>query len=505
VWRARPFLLFMILRTTLVLLVSCASLAAAEKPATRPVLRLTLHKAIELALSRNFSIEVQHFEPEIARQQVIRELGRFDPVLDISAGRTENSVRNTFNGIERLTVNDVRRGDSLSIGVGGISAWGTTYDLRIGADNSLGTFNGFNDNFTTDATISLRQPLLQGAGADANLAQLRIARNNVLVSEWQMRDRVIAVVTDTITAYNDLHLAQESLRVATGFRDLARRLVAENSRKLEVGTMIPLDVTQAQAEAASREEAVILAQRAILDTANFLKQLVTRDIERMLDVTVEIAPPNSPPFKANVNAAIADALTLRPDYRQAKLDIERRNITLAFTRDQAQPRLDLTASLSLLGFAGDLDSSVGRVPRRDSTGWTVGAIFSVPVPNREGRGAVVAAQLSAAQSVINLQRIEQQIVVDVDNASGAVTTSRQRIESTQVARKLAAESSQAADERLRIGQGRTFEALELQKRLAEAEFAELRAQSDYNKAVAQFDRQTGTTLRVHRVVIEEPR
>src|SRR5689334_9471294 len=102
----------MILRTILVLLVSFATLGAAEKPVARPVLRLTLHKAIELALARNFSLEVQRFDPEIAKQQVTRELGRFDPVLDASIGRTENTVRSSFDGIQRFALDDVRRGDS---------------------------------------------------------------------------------------------------------------------------------------------------------------------------------------------------------------------------------------------------------------------------------------------------------------------------------------------------------------------------------------------------------
>ena len=88
---------------------------------------------------------------------------------------------------------------------------------------------------------------------------------------------------------------------------------------------------------------------------------------------------------ANVPAGIADALQIRPDYRQAIIDIENRRITIAFRKDQALPRFDLQASLSLLGFDNDFGTSFDRVPRRDQTAWTIGAIFSVPIPNREGR------------------------------------------------------------------------------------------------------------------------
>ena len=94
------------------------------------------------------------------------------------------------------------------------------------------------------------------------------------------------------------------------------------------------------------------------------------------------------------------------------------------------------------------------------------------------------------------------MVVDVDNASGQVITSRQRIVSTSEASRLAEESLDAGQERLRAGTGTTFEVLELQKRLIEAEAAELRARADYNKAVSEYERQTGTALRKHGVVLK---
>lgn len=481
-----------------------ASAPAADRPAPRPVLRLTLEKAIELSLARNFTLEVQRFEPRIAQQRVTQELGRFDPRFDFSIDRSEDTQRSTFDGASHFPFTDITRTDRFSTGLGGTTPWGMDYDLRLSSSNRTGTFNSFDESFTSEAAFSLRQPLLRDAGPAANLAQLRIARNNVMVSEWQLRQRIIDVITNTVAAYNNLQQSIENLRVARGFRDLALQLVNDNSRRVEIGVMSPLNVTTARAEAAAREEAVIVAERRIKDNENFLKQLITRDIESLLDIRLEIAPPPTPPFSASVRDGIAQALTLRPDYRQALLEIERRDISLAFTKNQALPRLDLESSLSLLGFENDFGSSVNRIPRRDRTAWTVGAIFSVPIPHREGRGAVVAAQLSAAQSLVNLKALEQQIVVDVDNASGAVITARQRIDSTEEAYRLAIESLDAGQERLRAGTGTTFEVLELQRNLADAEFAKLRARTDYNKAVSEYHRQVGSTLGVHHVVIDEP-
>ena len=483
-----------------------ASGGPAEKTVARPsVLHLTLHKAVELALAKNFSLEVARFQPQIARAVVTQQLGRFDPVFDISGDRSENTVRDIFDGRLHLPAGDITRVDRVSTGISGTSSWGTDYDLRLGATNRKGTFNRFDDLIGTDATATIRQPLLRGFGTDSNLAQLRIARNNVLVSEWELKQRLIEVIDTTIGTYNDLHLAQENLRVATGFRELALQLLRDNEERVRIGVMSPLDITTAKAEAASREELVIVSSRAVKDNENYLKQLITRDLEGLLDVRVEIEPPTTPPFNSTTRSGIKEALELRPDYRQALLAIERQNINLAFTKDQALPRLDLQGSLSLLGFDNDLSTSLARIGHRDQTGWSVGAIFSVPIPNREGRGSVLAAKLNAAQSVINLQRIEQQIVVDVDNAVGTVITSRERIESTGEARRLADESLAAGVKRLETGKGTTFEVLELQKKLAQAQAAEVQALSDFNTAVSKFERLTGTSLRNHNVVIENPK
>ena len=106
-----------------------------------------------------------------------------------------------------------------------------------------------------------------------------------------------------------------------------------------------------------------------------------------------------------------------------------------------------------------------------------------------------------AKALVALQQLEQQIVVDVDNASGQVITSRERITSTREARRLARETLDAGEARLRAGGSTTFEVLELQKKLTESEAAVLRAEADYNKAIGEYYRQTGTALRVHNVVL----
>jgi outer membrane protein len=476
--------------------------AVAGESISRPgVLHLNLDQAIQMALAKNFSIEVSRYEPKIARERVTSALGRFDPEFSLRRTFSENTQRDLFLDERHVSRTSILQGESVSTALSGLTPLGTTYDLSLGTRLSSGTANNFDEDFTSEATIALTQPLLRNAGPNANLAQVRIARNNLLVSEWQLRQQVINVITETVFTFNELHLSHENLALALRSRALAEQTQKDNIRRFEIGTMSPLNITTARAEVAAREEAVIVAQRLIKDNENFLKQLVTDDLEPMLSVKVEIDPPPSPAFRADVPAGLAEALRWRPDYRQAVLDLERRNINLLFAKNQALPRLDLNGSLSLLGFDNDAGTSLDRTFRRDQTVWTAGAIFSVPIPNRERGGAENAARFSAAQGLVSLQRLEQQIVVDVDNASGAIVSARERIVSTAEASKLAAESLDAGEQRLGVGTGTTFEVLELQRRLVEAEFTQNRARADYNKAVNEYYRRTGVTLGVYHIEI----
>jgi len=317
------------------------------------VLRLSLAGAIQAALAKNFSIEVQRFGPRIAEENLVKARGRFDPILELNVQRDENSQAEALVSGALTPLRALSRLDNLSVGIRGTSAIGFEYDLGLGARNNLGIFNQFEDAIGTTASLAVRQPLLRGFGPASNLAEVRISRNNLLISEWSLKERIIDIITRTIFVYNELHLAKELLRVAERSRELARQLLVDNEARERIGVMSPLDIAEARAEVAAREDGVILAERAILDNENFLKQLVTNDLEKILKVRVEIDTPPSPAFRVDVAAGIREALVLRPDYGQALLEIRQRNITLAYTKNRALPRFDLLGSLALLGFGKD--------------------------------------------------------------------------------------------------------------------------------------------------------
>jgi outer membrane protein len=490
-------------------------LLASQPVGAQESLALTLEDAIRRALSKNFQIRAEKLTPQIARARQLSASGKFDPVAEVSVTYDENNEElRTLNNELLAPVVDAggetpdlfARSTGLEVdsSISGLSPWGMTYD--IGASTTRDTSNRIsNERFNSFFGISLTQPLLRNFGTDINLAQLRIARADRAISEWTLRERIIQVVTDTVNTYCDLFVAKENLGVEERSRALSAQLLADNLKRAEIGVMSPLDVMQARSDLASREERVLVAQRAMLNNENFLKQLVTDEVFQVLTTRIVIAElPDLLGVKADKEKDFPMAFQMRPDYRQALLELQKRQINVVFARNQMLPRLDLVASFGINGIDTSLASSITRVTGQDTNNlaWTGGVVGSLPIPNREARGEAEARQLETARSLVELKRLEQSILVEADNAAGQIETTRELIAATSAAYEFAQKTLDAAQARLASGTTTTFEVLQFQRDLATAEINAIRARADHIRAIADYARVTGLTLAKNRISIE---
>ncbi|MDD5198274.1 MAG: TolC family protein [Terrimicrobiaceae bacterium] len=475
-------------------------------------LDLTYRTAIERALAKNFQIQVETYNPKIAKAHTLSETGTFDPTVGLSYTYDENrrdlsALNPTFDsgvpgsgGTGRFANTS---GAAANATISGLTTWGMNYSFGPTFTRNTNSNSPINESYDTFLGGSITQPLLKNFGTDVNLAQVRIARVDQSITAWGLRQRVIDVVTDVVRVYNDLYFSIQNLEVERRSRDLARQTLHDNERRAEIGVMTDLDIVQAQADVADREGRVLVAERTVADNENFLKQLVTDDATELLFVTVRIAPP---PFDlaANVDepADLKHAFDLRPDYQQALLDIQKRNINVVFNRNQTLPQLDLVASLGLNGLDTSAGGSVSELTTPSNLAATAGAVFSLPVPNRTARGNLEVARLEVARQLVALKQLEQSITVEVDNAAGQIATTRKLIDSTKAGRFFAERTLEAAQARLAAGKATTFEVLQFQRDLATAETNEVLALTGYQKAIANYARVTGTTLERNRLRLE---
>ena len=506
----------MLTRLIIPLIASASALAASDQPNEIRVLSIDLPEAIRLTLAKNFLLAEQSFTPRIAARKVQSASGKFDPTISASysygLSRQQPSPLDAqappISQILTPTPNSTFQTStqSASTSLSGLLPTGTSYDLGPSTtwdaddrrDSPFTRYNSF-------LGLSITQPLLRNFGTDVNLAEIRIARADYATSAWQLRSTAINLVTECIKTYSELCFAIENLAVELRSRQLSATLLSDNIKRAEIGVMAPLDVLQARADLAAREERVLVATRALADYQNFLKQLITDETAGLLDLQIQPSPPKLPPLSPSSRQQdFAKAFQLRPDYRQAILEIQKRKINLAFARNQALPRLDLETSLGLNGLDSSLANSLARTISNNPQNlyFDISATLSLPIPNNSATAETHAARLSVAQALISLKRLEQQILVEADNAAGQIETTAKRIQAASLARELAQKSLEAAQARLASGTTTTFEVLQLQRDLANAEASELRARADHIIALAEFAKATGTTLERFQITFD---
>lgn len=483
---ARPFLL-------------ASLLLLAARPATAAV--LTLDDAIRLALENNQRLKVSAFNPQIARANVLAEYGRFDPSLTFrrSYGETEAP-----GAILPPATRPTSRVDDYSLSLDGLAPWGLTYSLGATAQNPRDSLTGFANDFSTFTGLSVVQPLLRDFGFGPTLANLRIAKANRGISDWQHKQTVIDTVTSVILTYNNLQQARDNVRIAKLSRDLASQLLGENEKRHRVGSISDADVTKARSTVATREESVLFAERNVHDIENQLRQLIgetTFPVDGPDLQIAELSP--APELRVDAAADLKVAYEQRPDYQARRLGVTVYRASYAAARSQLLPRLDFVGSYGFNGNDPSFRTARQQIRDEDARAYSIGMVVKVPITFAEGRGRERSARLTLRQSEADLVSLEQDIAVSVASSAGQIETTRQRVLVTRQAYDLQQKVLEDEQKKFKAGSANsgTYFVLQEQEILANVQNNYARALADQRRAQANYDREIGRTLERYNLTI----
>jgi HAE1 family hydrophobic/amphiphilic exporter-1 len=96
--------------------------------------------------------------------------------------------------------------------------------------------------------------------------------------------------------------------------------------------------------------------------------------------------------------------------------------------------------------------------------------------------------------VLNLKKLEQMIMVTIDDDITQAKSSYQQVAATRAAREYAKEALEAEQKKLENGKSTTYTVLQMQRDLTTARGNEIQALANYNKALAQLSLDEGTSL-----------
>jgi outer membrane protein len=472
---------------------------------------LRLEEAVTLALEKNLDIQVAKLEPQSVDFLVAGFKNTYLPVLSSTVGQRENFQlpTRTLTGGTRVNQGTLTYNASIAQTV---PKWGGNYSVawtntKVNSSDILANFNPL---FTTGLLASYTQPLLRGFKLDNVRQQLAVNLINREISEESARATVTQTVANVRNAYWDLVFAQSAVDVALRATDLADKLVEDNQARVEVGTLAPLDIVQAQAEAATRRQNLAAAEAAAQTAEIALKRFLVSGTDDPLwrQTLRPVDLPSLQPPPADVEGAIRTALSQRTDVLNTRKNLDINDVNIRFFRDQTLPDLDLNASYGAQGIGGTFfrrsgsgieSQIIGTEPggffdalsvlrQRDYPNWNFSVTMSYPLLGSQAEAQVARARLQRNQSLTRLRALEVQIAAEVTNAALTVQSNLKRVEAATAARELALKRLEAEQSKFDVGMTTNFFVVQAQRDLRDAQNVELRALADYRKSLVNFER-----------------
>jgi len=471
--------------------------------------QLSLADCITLALENNFDIQIERYNPVIADANLQVVYGDYDPTVSIQAQHDYNQDPGGLDPQARFFSGRTTESDSFNTAIRGLLPSGMNYNISAFTVNTYG-IEPFFAQIGTNLTLlnrefevsraqvlmgEIRQPLLRNFWIDGTRLNLRLRKKDLQVADLNLRLRLINTVSSVEAAYYDLVAGRENVKSAAIAFELARKLYDENKKRVEVGTMAQLDERQAQAQMAANEASVIEAKRSVDFTQNVLKNLLTDRYEEWHMVAISPADPLlAMPADLDDRVGWDQAFQLRPDLHALIIDLERRDLTTRFLRNQLFPQLDVFGSVGWQGNGTEFSDALAQASDRTAPRYAYGAVLSFPLSNRRARENFRASKDERSQAELRLRQFRQQVMVGVSDAIQQAQSSFQRVGATKAARQFAEEALAAEEKKLANGKSTSFEVLRLQRDLTQARFDETRALTDYNKALATVRQRQGATL-----------
>jgi outer membrane protein len=474
--------------------------------------RLSVDEAVNLALEQNLGIRIERINPRIQDIAIAQARSLWVPTVSttVSNNSTSNPPRDIFAG-GQSKVTDSR----FSTGFGATQTLptGANYSLQWNSFRATSTnvFSLYDPQLSSSIQGQFTQPLLRNYKIDSIRQQLAVSRKERDTSDLQLQSTVVATTRNVKNAYWDLAYQIASLNAAQQSLDLAKRVLGDNEKRVQIGTMAPIDIVEAQSEVARNEEAVIVAEAAIRRAEDTLRALIF-DPAAPDFWSTRLEPSEAPAFQAqaiDIDAAVKRATENRLDVRIAKNNLERDDINISYYRNQTMPDVNAQVTYSSSAVGGvqfrsipspdfstvdrtllgqrSYGSVLGDVFSNAFPIWTVGVTIAYPIGSSIAETNLARVRLERDRSQTQLRNLELQIATQVRDLARQVQTNQQRVETTRVARELAERRLEAAEKKFAAGIETSFFVFQAQRDLSQARTNEVRAVADFNKSLVDFE------------------
>lgn len=498
---------------------------------------LSLKQAIYIALRNNPSVKVAELDPLASEEAVKTANGAFDPALtaesDIMKSVVPVSSPFQVQGSRAFT----NKLYDWNFGLNKVSAltngtFGITFDNQRALSNS--TFSSINPAYIPQLDLSLSQPLLRNFGWNFATLNVRIAESSQKQSQWSMEQNIEDFVLRVGTDYWNLVQAEENLQVAEYALRLNSDLVRQNRIALQVGTLAPIDLQEAQSAEATSAANVYTAQAAARAARSALRQdIMLNPSSTFMPQEIEPTDKPNPARENNPNEEVAleTAIQYRPSLAAMREGIRGALMQVKFSENQTLPQLNLGAQFGLNSTAGSTPcirnftgvigncAATPRLPR-SGTKLPFGGIygdalnrlwgfsfynyaavmnFEFPIDNAAARAVLAQTRVQYETMRMQYRASISAAVVAVQTALANLEADQKRVQATREATYYAAQSLHDEEVRFKVGMATTHDLLQFQEQLISAQGNQVQAEVDLEDARLSLEHEQGTLLRAFQI------
>jgi outer membrane protein TolC len=469
---------------------------------------VTLESCLRRALVGSLRIQIARYGPAVALTAVREAEAMFDPswFMNNALARVRQDAGTFLAGAGTLSAKqwESSSGVDALLPTGGSFAFSQDWTYL----DSNSAFFAPNPQYATQLGLTVRQPLLRGAGVEVTRSPITLARLDHRISVEQFKAEVMDALLTVEAAYWQLVLSEsqvEAIAEAVAAAEENRRIAR---RRFEEGKDTRVILSLAESAVTSREADLVAARLRLVRLSDLLKRLIQDPALPLEEPSVLMAsetPMSEPPSvdRRTLQSAMLTAMARRPEMQQAEQRLEQAGVQVRVARSDRLPQLDFAGGYAVTGLEADLDRSLREEYQTEFFNWTVGLAFRVPIGNRAREAAYERTRLVQSQAIQQREDTRQRVLLEVSETVRTLAAAEESVRATRAARVAAEQTLRDQQANVAAGAALVKDLLDSQRDLADSKVREMDAMVQYMTALAALERAKGTLLEYNGIAILE--
>jgi outer membrane protein TolC len=460
---------------------------------------------------------------ETPKNAIQRAFGQWDPNLTASFNSTrarQNSTQNVDGSIVISQLTQPFQGryqQTLDTG--------TQYNVQFNATKTASNSrnNRFNPNLNSGLQMGFTQPLLRDRGRFVNRLNVTVARSNLRISEYTLRNNIITSLTNAENAYWQVILQRENLKVAQGARVVAQEQADFIQKQLDLGALSPLDIFQTRQLVAQQDLNLANAQFQLSRAEDAMRLQIGADLDpeiRKLPIvlTEQAEMPNADALVYDPEKTVAKAIDTRPDLKASNQRLDVDDLQILQNKNALLPRVNLTGSYQSVGLnalsqidpatgnsfvvPGGLTDALGQMFRFGYPTYSFGLTLNLPIRSHTASADLADSLIRKKTDALTLRNLQQSIRLQVLQAITDLNGAKEQLKLAEILREISQSNSDAMKKKYELGTELLPNVVRAAQDLITAENNVVAQKIALRRSVLNLLTQTGELLDERGIVIQ---